>query len=61
MFNRPTFEKAFFRTMLQGWKRMGDEAKAIVREGVAAAQGAAGLFCGRGNKEDLYYSFFAVL
>ncbi|MBR6076624.1 MAG: hypothetical protein IKP87_15085 [Victivallales bacterium] len=61
MFNRPTFEKAFFRTMLQGWKRMGDEAKAIVREGVAAAQGAAGLFCGRGNKEDLYYSFFGLL
>ena len=61
MFNRPTFEKAFFRTMLQGWKRMGDEAKAIVREGVATAQGAAGLFCGRGNKEDLYYSFFGLL
>ena len=40
---------------------MGDEAKAIVREGVAAAQGAAGLFCGRGNKEDLYYSFFGLL
>ncbi len=61
MFNRLTFEKAFFRTMLQGWKRMGDEAKALVREGVAAAQGAAGLFCGRGNKEDLYYSFFGLL
>ena len=40
--------------MLQGWKRMGDEAKVLVREGVAATQGAAGLFCGRGNKEDLY-------
>lgn len=61
MFNRPTFEKTFYRTMLQGWKRMGDEAKAIVCEGVAAAQGAAGLFCGRGNKEDLYYSFFGLL
>ena len=61
MFNRPTFEKAFYRTMLQGWKRMGDEAKALVREGVAAAQGPTGLFCGRGSKEDLYYSFFGLL
>ena len=61
MFNRPTFEKAFYRTMLQGWKRMSSEAQTLVRQGVIAAQGAGGLFCGRGNKEDLYYNFFGLL
>ena len=61
MFNRPTFEKAFYRTMLQGWKRMSAEAQALVRQGVITAQGTGGLFYGRGNKEDLYYSFFGLL
>ena len=61
MFNRPTFEKAFYRTMLQGWKRMSFEAQALVRQGVIVAQGAGGLFCGRGHKEDLYYNFFGLL
>ena len=61
MFNRPTFEKAFYQTMLQGWKRMSAEAQALVQQGIIAAQGTGGLFCGRGNKEDLYYSFFGLL
>ena len=61
MFNRPTFEKAFYQTMLQGWKRMCPEAQDLVRQGVIAAQGAGGLFCGRGHKEDLYYNFFGLL
>ncbi|MBO7534973.1 MAG: hypothetical protein J6T46_13365, partial [Victivallales bacterium] len=61
MFNRPTFEKAFYRTMLQGWKRMSSEAQTLVRQGVIAVQGEGGLFCGRGHKEDLYYNFFGLL
>jgi hypothetical protein len=61
MFNRLTFEKAFYRTMLKGWGRMSTEAQDLVRQGVITAQGTGGLFCGRGNKEDLYYNFFGLL
>ena len=61
MFYRPTFEKAFYRIMLQGWKRMSSEAQDLVRQGVALAQSTDGLFCGRGDKEDLYYTFFGLL
>ena len=61
MFYRPTFEKTFYQTMLQGWKRMSSEAQVLVRQGVVAAQGAGGLFCGRGGQEDLYYTFFGLL
>lgn len=61
MFNRLTFEKAFYRTMLKGWERMSTEAQALVFQGIAAAHGTGGLFCGRGNKEDLYYSMFGLL
>ena len=47
--------------MLQGWKRMSSEAQDIVRQGVVSAQSTDGLFCGRGDKEDLYYTFFGLL
>ncbi|MBR5077138.1 MAG: hypothetical protein IKX30_00195 [Victivallales bacterium] len=61
MFYRPTFEKAFYRTMLQGWRRMSSKAQDLVRQGVVATQGTGGLFCGRGGQEDLYYTFFGLL